>query len=94
MRVLNHEVVAIGFVRAHDTMPRRYGSRAPAVFLWDVRMRRLGTASVLGSVPAALISPTAELCLAGQPHSRHLLGSLVSGLLMGSPQEIRPAQVT
>ena len=56
-------------------------------------MRRLGTASVLGSVPAALINPMAELCLAGQPRSRRLLGSLVFGLLMRWPLEIHSAQV-
>ena len=57
-------------------------------------MRRLGTAFVLGSVPTASINPMAELCLAGRPHSRHLLGSLVFGLLMRWPLEIHSAQVS
>ena len=49
---------------------------------------------MLGSVPAASINPTAELCLAGRPRSRHLLGSLVLGLLMRCPLEVHSAEVS
>jgi hypothetical protein len=91
--LFSRELIESGRVRARGPVPRRRGSRAPVVFLLDHCMRRLGTASVLGSVPAASINPAAELCLAGRPRSRHLLGSLVFGLLMRSPWEIHSAQV-
>ena len=56
------------------------GAACRSSFFRILRIRRLGTASMLRPVPAASINPTAELCLAGRPRSRHLLGSLVLGL--------------
>ena len=75
--LFSHELIAGRRARARDTVPRHHGSRAPVVFLQDFCMRRLGTASVLGSIPPASTNPTIKLCLVDWPRLRHLLGWLV-----------------
>ena len=72
---------------------RGHGNSASVLFLQDLRLRRLGTASVLGSIPAASTNPAAELCVAS--HSRDVTswGRWCCGLLMRYPLEMHSVQV-